>query len=274
MPSLEGLRAALAPFLEGPLRHAGRILREPEYRRHLALELRLAGRPRRQPGRARLGALEVEFVDAASFLSAHQEIFVEELYRFPFQGDAPHVVDLGANIGLATLWLKRAYPRARILALEPDPEIFARLERNVRANGLADVELVNAAAWNADTELAFQPDGADGGRAAARGPRKVRALAIDRLLRDRPVDFLKIDIEGAEEVVVPACAPVLQRVRAVFVEYHARRNSPSTLGRILRTLEEAGLRLQVQNLGARPRPFSHGGAPGDFDQQLNVFAWR
>jgi FkbM family methyltransferase len=280
MRALDRLRALVAPFADGPAAHALRIWREPGYRRHFALQAQLAGMPRRTAARVECDGLRLELADAASFLSAHRDIFVDEIYRFPFEHDAPSIVDLGANIGLATLWFKQRYPRARVVALEPDPAIFACLERNVRGNGFSDVELVNQAAWNADTELLFLPDGADGGRAGgpvqdgAPAGMKVKALAIDRFLAGRPIDFLKIDIEGAEDVVIAACRPLLPRVRFVFVEYHARRAAASGLGGIVSALEAANFRLHVENAGARRRPVLGSDASGAFEMQLNVFAWR
>jgi FkbM family methyltransferase len=278
MRSVERLRALAGPFALSAATHLLRLRREPEYREHWALQVRLAGLPRRRPGRARCSGLEVEFLDAASFLSAHRAIFADEIYRLPFEHDAPSIVDLGANVGLATLWFKKRYPRARVLALEPDPAMFACLERNVSANGCSSVELLNCAAWNAAGEMAFLPDGADGGRvldAAAAGARqiRVRTLAIGALLADRPVDVLKIDIEGAEDVVIADCAPILSRVRCLFVEYHARRGAPSALGGIVRLLEQAGFRLYVENAVAGARPFASGAAQA-FDLQLNLAAWR
>jgi FkbM family methyltransferase len=227
--------------------------------------------------------LRIEVADADSFLSAHYDIFVEQIYRFPFEHDAPSIVDLGANIGLATLWFKRHYPRARIVALEPDPAIFAHLERNVRGNGFSDVELLNQAAWDKDTELFFLPDGADGGRAlgassvgesATAGRIRIKAMAVARLLEARPVDFLKIDIEGAEDVVMEACRPLLPRVQRLFVEYHARKAAPPALGGIVKAIEAAGFLLHVENVTPRKQPFVAGEPPGAFDMQLNLFAWR
>jgi hypothetical protein len=103
---------------------------------------------------------------------------------------------------------------------------------------------------------------------------KVKALAIDRFLAGRPIDFLKIDIEGAEDVVIAACRPLLPRVRFVFVEYHARRAAASGLGGIVSALEAANFRLHVENPGARRRPVLGSDASGAFEMQLNVFAWR
>lgn len=276
-----GTRSFARPFIEGPALHCLRMAREPAYREHFLLQARLAGLKRGERAVVGVDGMRVELVDAASFLSAHREIFVEEIYRIPSAHAAPAIVDLGANIGLATLWLKRRFPDAQILALEPDPEVYACLEANVRRNGLAGVELLKKAAWNANTMLHFVPDGADGGFAAARLNGKpaarslaVEAIAIQELLAERPVDFLKIDIEGAERQVLAACRGILPRVRWLFVEYHGRVGEPAGLGELASIIEAAGFRFHLQTIGRRERPFLPAQPERTFDTQLNVFAWR
>jgi FkbM family methyltransferase len=281
MSWLAGTRAFARPFIEGPALHFLRMAREPAYREHFVLQARLAGLRRNERTVVSVDGMRVELVDAASFLSAHREIFVEEIYRIPSGHPAPAIVDLGANIGLATLWLKRRFPDAQVLALEPDPEVYACLEANVRGNGLSGVELRRNAAWNANTTLRFVPDGADGGFASewlngTLGGRSlaVEAVAVQELLADRPVDFLKIDIEGAERQVLGACRGILPRVRWLFVEYHDRAGEPAGLGELSSIIEAAGFRFHVQTVGRRERPFLPARPERRFDTQLNVFAWR
>jgi FkbM family methyltransferase len=54
------------------------------------------------------------------------------------------IIDLGAHVGMSVLYFRERYPAARILAVEPNPANFAKLERNV--GGLPDVELRPVAA--------------------------------------------------------------------------------------------------------------------------------
>src|ERR1700730_7986688 len=49
-------------------------------------------------------------------------------------GQRPIIIDAGANIGLATLWFKAQYPKATVIAIEPDTENFAVLKENVIAD--------------------------------------------------------------------------------------------------------------------------------------------
>jgi len=98
-------------------------------------------------------AIRTADADGFRVVYAHQEefdnlcgeIFGDGAYRFDCRRAAPRIVDCGAHIGLSVLYFKRRWPRAQITAFEPSPDTFALLERNVGSNGLADVELVNAA---------------------------------------------------------------------------------------------------------------------------------
>lgn len=143
------------------------------------------------------------------------------------------ILDAGANVGLSTLWFRLVYPRARIVALEPDPANFDRLRRN--CEGLPGVDLLQAALWGEDTDLALQqqvggrPLGSWGTRttpvaegAAATTP----AFTVDTLARrfglDR-LDYVKLDIEGAEKAVFESPArDWIARTRLVAAEFHDR----------------------------------------------------
>jgi FkbM family methyltransferase len=215
--------------------------------------------------------------DAASFLSAYKEIFVEGIYRFSAEGATPKILDLGANIGLSVLFFKRMHPGARIIALEADPEIFRYLRQNVVGNGYSDVALVNKAAWDEDTMLRFAADGADGGRVAAGADPdivEVEAVDIREYLKGESFDLIKMDIEGAEECVLPACADYLDGVRHLFVEYHSRADREQCLDRLLAILKEKGYRVHVHSVFCSASPFIEIAMNTGFDLQLNIFGYR
>ncbi len=122
----------------------------------------------RLQGLPRYRAVEIEFFgrplyicDAASFLSAWREIFAGQIYRFRATRQQPVIIDAGANIGLATIYLRRQYPESRIVALQSDPQIFEILRSNLAAQNLGAVEILNRAVWDADEPLRFSQDHAD-----------------------------------------------------------------------------------------------------------------
>ena len=253
------------------------ILFNPEYRQEWLLKSRIKKIPRFTVCQAKLHGWDLSIPDSASFLSAYKDIFVEQIYSFKAKDDMPRILDLGANIGLSVLYFKKLYPKAHITAFEADPKIFGYLKKNVHGNGYSDVQLINKAAWYKNTTLEFSSEGADGGRAAFSGDDNlidIDAIDMNEFLKDRQFDFLKMDIEGAEEFVLPACKDHLQSFAHVFVEYHSKVGRKQCLGNLISILSEAGFRIHLHSVFCSPTPFVGININTGFDLQLNIFAWR
>ena len=275
----------LAPLVLAPAKHLIRLARDPEYRTFCRLEASLGRMPRFRETRARVHGLNLAIPDPASFLISYREMFVDRTLAFPWLGGEPRILDLGSNIGLSVLAFKRAFPRALVTAVEPDPRLFEILTRNVHGNGFTDVTLLQKAAWREATRLRFVPDGADGGRAIAplapapeSGPTarmlEVDAIDIPALLREEPYDFVKIDIEGAERAVIPASAGALGKVSFIFVEYHGTSTENSALASVVDPLERAGFRIQVHTVRSPAHPFLEDDLSRDYDLILHIYGSR
>jgi len=188
-----------------------------------------------------------------------REIFVRNEYFFEATVDRPLIFDCGANIGLATLFFKRLYPRCEIHAFEPDPETFQALKDNVDRNGLTDVHLHNVALAEKPGQLAFfVPSGPAGSPLMSTVSRRsleastrrivVNASTLSTYMSDREVDFLKMDVEGAEECVLRelAVTGTLRQVQAMAVEYHHNfEGGVSSCGSFLQLLHDSGYRYQL-----------------------------
>jgi FkbM family methyltransferase len=218
------------------------------------------------------------FVSPLWFLHSVQEIFVDEVYKFAPERSDPTIIDCGANIGLSAIYFKSNCPDAKVIAFEPDPSVFELLQKNVKERKLAAVDTRNAAVWIDDSRLTFEVEGALGGRlsdtvADGRTQIGVQAFRLRDLL-ESPVEFLKIDIEGAEYEVLKDCRDRLQNVANLFVEYHAAPNEPQHLSEILSWLSNAGFRYYISEASRlQPHPFiSKGG--GVFEMQLNISCYR
>jgi FkbM family methyltransferase len=272
-------------------RHWGRWLTNRAYRRRYNEIARLTLMPRYVPTSTTLLGARVDLADAYSFLGMYREIFLQQMYAFRAETPRPYIIDGGANVGIGVLYFKSVYPDSEIVAFEPDPEVFALLERNIRHAGCRDVELHNLALWSAPTRLEFLREGADGGRiatAADAAEKRFNDSLFDKWsappavnttrLRDylqRPVDLLKLDVEGAETEVITDCADLLRNVKNVFVEYHSIAAEPQTLHLMLEPLVAAGFRLQIQQVTpTAPRPFLSTYLRWGMDMQLNVFGSR
>lgn len=214
--------------------------------------------------------------DGASFAASWEEIFRREIYKIVPAGKPVRILDCGANVGVSCLYFYRNFPDARITAFEPDPEIFACLKENLAASGCREIELLQQAVWSADTKLKFYCEGADSGRIEPGvGGKSIEVAAVRlRNFLDAPVDFLKLDIEGAETEVMRDIAPLLGNVRNLFVEYHSFAGQKQTLGEMMQLLVDAGFRVHVHPVNTAANPFVALPVHLGMDMQLNIFARR
>lgn len=242
-----------------------------------AEKLRLEYHPRFRNSETRLLGKNIRTPDTFSTLFAIRDLFDKQIYRFESEQPQPYILDCGANIGLSVLYFKSLFSKAKIIAFEPDPVIFDYLTYNVKkAFDWQDVELINKGVWKENTTLYFEAEGADGGRLtnSLEGGQQVEVNRLRDYL-DRPIDFLKIDIEGAEMTVLEDCQDVLQQVRLLYVEYHSFVHQPQQLARLLAILAESGFRYHIHQDGYfSPNPFVHVHINGDMDLQLGIYAFR
>jgi len=247
----------------------------PSHRREL---FRLRRLPRYLPTETRLVApLRLSIPDAASFLFMYREIFEKEIYRFAARHGAPRILDVGANVGLSLIYFKRLYPDARITAFEADPAVFSYLKRNSEAASLGDVTLIDRAAWVSDGQLPFFPEGADAGSITQPASSTRSVLVPSVRLRDylqETVDFLKMDIEGAEVDVLHDCGDSLYMVDKLFVEYHSFRSQPQRLHELLAVLHRAEFRVWLDSPVPVSQPFTRRLDDAAMDAQVNIFASR
>jgi FkbM family methyltransferase len=238
---------------------------------------RLAQLPRYVETTTNLMGFKATIPDGPSFIAGWSEIFQNRIYDFSTNNRSPRILDCGANVGLSCLFFKQRFPDCKITAFEPDPKIFAYLSRFVASAKLPAVELVPKGVWSSATSLRFSSEGSDAGRICI-GARAANVIEIQTVrLRDylcEPIDFLKIDIEGAETEVIVDCADSLDYVSRLFVEYHSFIAQPQTLDHILTVLRHAGFRIQIHQVFKAENPFL--GIPEHLgmDLQLNVFAYR
>lgn len=169
-------------------------------------------------------------------------------YHLPPELVAPEViVDLGANVGYTCCHFAALFPEARLVALELDEESHALATRNAAPFG-DRCTIVQGAAWTEDGPVRYAGDEADAfrvvsGDEAGDGGRRARAWTMcslfDEFGIDR-VDFLKMDVEGAEGPILEAAGPWLDRVRVLAVELHGGL-SPRDAAALL---EARGFRVQ------------------------------
>lgn len=162
-------------------------------------------------------------------VSTFRQVLVGKQYAFEQPDAADFIIDAGANIGLSAVFFANRYPRASIVAIEPEGSNFEMLKLN--AAPYPNIKPVRAALWNRNEDLflfdkghgnhGFQIDGGNSPDEDRVG--SVPGLTVDSILKEagvEHVDILKIDIEGAEREVFGSPSDWIGRVGAVMVELH------------------------------------------------------
>lgn len=216
-------------------------------------------------------------VDSLSFYYSYREIFSDRIYEFKTSNQSPYIIDCGANVGTSISFFKSIYPNAKIVAFEADPKVYEVCRENISSQGLSDVELKNLALWDEETQIEFLSEGADAGRIDQSLKKdnivRVKTAVLSQYITDI-VDFLKIDIEGAELRVLQESRSLLKNVKNLFVEYHSFENQEQVLDQILNIISSAGFRYQLKTIFASANPYLAIGSNVGMDLQINIFAYK
>ena len=268
------------------IKHLIKLLLRPEYRNFYKQNEQLKqiewlkDTPRYTPVTTEILGKPLQLVDGRSFYYSYKEIFQEQIYRFKANKASPLIIDCGSNIGLSIIFLKQLYPKSKIIAFEADPEVYKTLKVNLNTFDYNDVEVHNKALWNQEQVIEFAVEGADSGKIDIDKDKKdqqknikIPSICLSNYLSE-PIDFLKIDIEGAETVVLQECENKLNNVNNLFVEYHSFQDSPQTLDVIFSILKNADFRISISTQFASPQPLIEKKVHCGMDLQLNIFAYR
>jgi FkbM family methyltransferase len=174
------------------------------------------------------------------------------------------VIEAGAHLGIFTMYFAGAVGRGKVLAFEPNPQVFAFLKKSIKRNGLNNVVAVNAGlsdgpgsmrfvSWRYNTAKGtFKPDKHEmmKKKGALFLEKDVPVTTIDRAVADhdlRRVDLVKIDTEGFEPFVIEGMEETINRHRPViYFEIHGMDGiqKGSDLKRIYDFLKPRGYRIE------------------------------
>ena len=221
---------------------------------------------------------DIHFANGPELYHSLQEIFVEEVYAIDFKKPDPYIIDCGANIGLSLIYQLIKYPGARISAFEPDRSSFEHLQKNVPIADHSKVKLYNEAIWKENTTLNFQAEGSLGSKISNESTApdiiQVKATRLKDLLSER-VDFLKLDIEGAEYEVLKDCQENLHMAERIFIEFHGHFQRMHELTEILQMVERNNFAFYIKEAtNVYPTPFCRKADKNDYDIQLNIFCFK
>lgn len=147
------------------------------------------------------------------------------------------VLDIGANEGFYSIYMRQWNPRIQILSVEPVPSAFEILQLNLKANGFQDIQAIYSAVGdrNHPVEMEVYPHvssiSAENIGLAKRpwvNPERIRRIEVP--MKTLPslfhtyhlntIDVLKLDVEGSEMKILQSSQGVLKRIKKLVVEWH------------------------------------------------------
>lgn len=137
------------------------------------------------------------------------------------EGGIPVIVDAGANIGAASLWLRATYPDAALVAIEPEPANAAVLHRNL--DGLPNVTVLDAAVGAEPGFVSIANDVSGWGARTLPAEHGIPVVTIPDAVAKVPGGvplIVKIDIEGFERELFARNLDWIADAYAVIIEPH------------------------------------------------------
>ena len=182
------------------------------------------------------------------------EVFADDVYAAVSRlSPCRNIIDLGANIGLASLYFSKRFPDARIVAVEPLPSNAEILRYNLGSLVAAGrCKVLEGAVWDRD-DCVLHGMETNGEYCAARieesrpGRGGIRGFTMRSILEESgfpEVDLLKVDIEGAEVRLFSSNVDWLDRVRALAIEFHGSSRQESRFDTIM---SQRGFSLTNEN---------------------------
>lgn len=185
--------------------------------------------------KVKMRGMEIVYRFNRGDLQSLREVLVLEVYLAELGLTPATVLDLGANIGLASLWLHQRFHGAddrrgfKIVAVEADAGNATIAEVNLAANRVP-AEVIHAAAGLVSGQAWFETKKESNlGRMLAHeapGTVPVKVAGIQELMARFPggqADLVKMDIEGGEAALLVHDTGWLAGVRALMVEWHDER---------------------------------------------------
>jgi FkbM family methyltransferase len=187
------------------------------------------------------------------------EIYRDRVYDVPGVDLAAcrNIVDLGANVGVFALYASSKSPNAIIHCFEPAAATFAELQGNLKANRVkavahhAAISVTRGSArlYHTGTAAEWSLSGGSGG--LCEEVDCIDLASVLDLVKYAPIDFMKVDVEGAElEVLEKASDRQLRLIGALSIEWH---HSLERAGPLLCRLRQIGFEAALEVLDGNTR---------------------
>ena len=206
-------------------------------------------------GQYKLLGKKVNYLSFKTLFILYSEIFIGLEYYFKSQNKQPFIIDCGSNMGMSILFYKYLYPDAEIIGFGPDIHAYNVLSKNVLDNKLSNTTVHQKALADKAGVINFFYD-SDNVSALhmsimeereSKSTIEVECTTLSQYI-NKTVDFLKLDIEGAETLVMRDLnsSDKLKFIKNMVIEYHHHIvKDEDNLSETLSILEQNGFGYQI-----------------------------
>ena len=181
---------------------------------------------------------------------------IEEYKKSGFQINQNDVVlDVGAHIGLFTLYASQFCTKGLIYSFEPVQENFELLSENIKTNNLEQVKFFNLAVSHSNDPIKLYINDDESGHSMFSQSSQnlmVNSISLKKIFDDNKIEycnFLKLDCEGAEyEIIKNLPLSYFEKIDKMIIEYHMADSNPELLIELKKILTDQNFKIETKSL--------------------------
>lgn len=165
------------------------------------------------------------------------------------------VIDVGAHIGLFTLYASQSCKIGNIYSYEPVKENFEILKENMNINNLKNVKIFNLAVSNSNSTITLFMNNDESGHSMFSESSEniiVKSTSLMKIFDDNKIkecNFLKLDCEGAEyEIIEKLPSTYFEMIEKIIIEYHMVDSHPELLEKLQNKLSANNFKFETKIL--------------------------
>lgn len=165
------------------------------------------------------------------------------------------IVDLGAHFGSFSIWANQTFQPQKIIAVEMEKDNLRLLRQNIATNGLSDkIKIIDKAIYSQSTKMKIKRHLFDTGRHQLNDSNRsqqeeVETISLAQMIKEnriKKIDFLKIDIEGAEKYLLTSQNKNVFKNRVSLVILEVHRLSKLSQDYVSQYFEKLGFKTKLK----------------------------
>jgi len=165
------------------------------------------------------------------------------------------IIDIGAHIGLFTIYASQFSKNGEIYSFEPMKENFELLNKNIISNNLKKVKIFNLAVSNSNSSVTLFINNDESGHSMFSQSSQnlmVNSISLKRIFDENQIEFcnfLKLDCEGAEyEIIKNLPLSYFEKIDKMIIEYHMADSNPELLIELKKILTSQNFKIETKSL--------------------------